>query len=222
MIKTINSIKCFGLLGLLSLFGTQPAIGQSDPEPTQNTPPTYVERYHPAVGSWIGIAVQVCQAGVAPAACSPAGPAITLFMTPTLSSDGTFVADDTLTLQGAPFGPHTTAHGRWIPTTSTEFVADYAFMLNNYPPAQYSISCLRARWLAEVIDSDEIVGYVNAYIVPNVPIGWERLSTGEFPSFPTEGLPVVTSPQNFYKEPGECQGQGCPLVFRFRIKRVTP
>jgi hypothetical protein len=221
MIKTLHSIKWLGFVALVVVLGILLGRAQSDPSSAQNIPPTVVERYHPAVGSWIGIAVQVCQAGVAPAACGGGGPAVSLFMTPTLTADGGFVADDTLTLQGPPFGPHTTAHGKWVPTSSTEFIADYVFMLNNYPPAQDTISCLRARWLAQVINTNEIVGYVNAYITPGIPISWSKLSTGGFPTFPAEALPVVTSPQNFYHDPSECQGQGCPLVFKFRIKRVT-
>jgi hypothetical protein len=222
MIDKIRLSKWFVVAVLVVPFGIHFGQAQSDSQSAPNSPPSYVERYHPAVGSWIGIATQVCQAGVAPSACGAGGPAISLFMTPTLTSDGDFVADDTLTLQGPPFGPHTTAHGRWIPTSSTEFIADYVFMIKSYPPVEDTINCLRARWLAQVISPNEIVGHVNAYIVPSIPVSWSKLSAEDFPAFPVEGLPVVTSPQIFYNDPSECQGQGCPLVFKFRIKRVTP
>src|SRR4051794_8454747 len=112
---------------------------------------------HPAVGSYFGRAVQVCAPG---APC----PQIALFMTPTLTGDGLFIGNDSLTLGGAPFGPHTTAHGEWIPTSKTGFVADYTFMLLPTPPTPTpSISALRFRWLANVINRDTIIGFVNIY-----------------------------------------------------------
>ena len=78
--------------------------------------------------------------------------------------DGRFVADDSTTLLGAPFGPHTTAVGTWTPTSNTEFTAEYIFMANAFPPPKdgVSVSGLRARWLATVIDADTVVGWVNA------------------------------------------------------------
>jgi hypothetical protein len=98
---------------------------------------------HKAVGSWFGRAVQVCERGVAPAACAFGRPAQVLLMTPTLTPDGLFVADDTFTLQS----DHLTAHGQWQPTNNTEFLADYMFLLKPLPgfPAN-TVSGLRARW----------------------------------------------------------------------------
>src|SRR5688572_33437706 len=57
-----------------------------------------------------------------------------LFLTPSLTGDGIFIANNSLALGSAPFGPHTTAHGRWVPTSATGFVADYTFMLPSWGP----------------------------------------------------------------------------------------
>ncbi len=132
------------------------------------------------------------------------------------------MGNDSLTLAGAPFGPHTVAHGKWIPTSQTEFVADYVFMMNTYPPAANTMSGVRFRWSAQVISPDTLVGYVNAYFAWGFPMNWTRLSADAFPAIPTEALPLVTSPAGFFKDPSECTGQACPLIFKFTVKRVTP
>ena len=144
-------------------------------------------------------------------------------MTPTLIADGLFVADDSFALLGAPFGPHTTAHGTWVPTSRTEFTAEYVFMTNPYPPAAsgVSVSGLRARWLAKVVDADTVVGWVNAYFLNPVPVTWERLVVdADFPVFPSEATGFVRPPGDFIKDPSLCRTAGCPQVFKFTLKRI--
>lgn len=178
---------------------------------------------HPLVGSWFGKAVQLCPAGVAPAACAGGNPAVVLFMTPTVAADGTFLGNDSLDLLSPPLGPHTTAHGGWIPTSRNGFRADYVLMLGTFPKqVQPTISAVRFRWAGEVISADTAVGFVNAYFQPPLPLTWSRLSPGEFPGLPREADALVTSPPQFYTDPGDCRGPACPLVFKFTIKRVRP
>ena len=174
---------------------------------------------HTAVGSWFGRAVQVCERGVAPAACAFGRPAQVLLMTPTLTPDGLFVADDTLTLQS----DHLTAHGQWRAINGTEFLADYMFLLKPLPgfPA-HTVSGLRARWEGQVVDANTLVGWVNAYLTPAVPVSWTRLAEHEFPGFPSEGVPLVTAPSRFIRDPSSCRTPTCPLVFKFTLKRVAP
>ena len=176
---------------------------------------------HPAVGSWFGKAVQVCAAGVAPAACNGGQPAVALFMTPTLSSDGIFLGNDSFALLPAPFGPHTTAHGAWVATSATEFTAEYVFMGDVFPPVANTVTGYRFRWLAKVISADTAVGYVNLYSLATVPLTWTPLQADEFPAFPVEALGFVTPPAGVVTDPTTCMGTGCPLVFKFTIKRVT-
>jgi hypothetical protein len=171
---------------------------------------------HPAVGSYFGRAVQLCAAG---APC----PQIALFMTPTLTGDGLFLGNDSLTLGDAPFGPHTTAHGQWVPTSKTGFIADYTFMLPPTPPTPTpTVSALRFRWLADAIDDQTLVGYVNIYFFPPIPIAWEPLAANQFPALPPEAAGAVTSPAGVVTDPSTCTTIGCPLVFRFTVKRVAP
>lgn len=224
MSKRMQSVILSGLLVFVAAFGVASVLAQDEAAaPAQASPYTYVERYHGAVGSWFGIATQVCPTGIAPVACAGGSPAVTLYMTPTLLADGNFVGNDTLTLAGPPFGPHTVAHGKWVPTSATEFVADYVFMAGAYPPSEASIIGLRFRWQAQLVGNDTIVGYVNAYFVPGIPLTWSKLAADAFPAYPAEALPMVTPPATFYKDPGTCQqGAACPLVFKFTIKRVAP
>jgi hypothetical protein len=187
------------------------------------TPSPFPTVGHGAVGSWFGKAEQLCPAGTAPSACSNGSPAITLMMTPTIISDGQFLGNDSMTLGGPPFGPHTTAHGTWIATSPTEFVADYVFMLNAYPPhGDGAVQALRFRWSGVVVDKSTLVGWVNVYFTAPIPQTWQPLLTNEFPAFPPEALPAVTAPTTFYKDPTQCLKAGCPLVFKFMIKRVAP
>jgi hypothetical protein len=178
---------------------------------------------HPAVGSYYGEAVQVCPSGVSPSACAGGRPASALLMTPTLLSDGLFVADDSLDLLGAPFGPHTTAHGSWIPTSPTEFTAEYVFMTNPYPPVASGVAAsgVRARWQAKVIDPDTLVGWVNAYFLDPVPVKWTRLVLeNDFPTLPPEAAPFYAAAGDFIKDPSLCRTEECPQVFKFTLKRI--
>jgi hypothetical protein len=183
--------------------------------------PTINPKDHPAVGSWFGKAIQLCQQGVAPSACAGGQPANALFMTPTLTADGLFLGNDSFALLPAPFGPHTTAHGSWAPISATEFSAEYVFMTPTFPPVANNVTGYRFRWFAQVINADTAVGYVNLYTLPNVPLTWTPLGPDEFPYFPPEAYPFVTPPTGIVKDPTTCWTTGCPLVFKFTIKRVT-
>ncbi len=225
MVKKIGVIGWIGLLALALAFGILPAMAQNPAQAAgQFQVPVKVENYHQAVGSWFGFATQVCRSDTAPVACFNGQPPTVLFMTPTLFADGNFNGNDSLTLAGAPFGPHTVAYGRWIPTSATEFVADYVFMLNTYPPPTTpTVSGARFRWLAQVVSQDTMVGYVNVYFDWGIPLVWTRLGADQFPTFPNEALPLVTSPAGFFKDPAECSSSAaCPLILKFTIKRVSP
>ena len=171
---------------------------------------------HPAIGSWFGKADQVC---ASPATCQN----VALFMTPTLTQDYEFIGNDSLALGGPPFGPHTTAHGRWSPANSDSIVADYVFMLPGTasPP---TLSVPRFRWQATVTDLDTMQGYVNIFFGPPVPVVWENLTSAEFPTLPNEAAPALVPPINFFKDPAQCSSgpPACPLIFKFTIKRVQP
>ena len=184
--------------------------------------PAFSTKDHPAVGAWMGMAVQVCPDGVAPSACAFGQKALTIFMTPTLTADGLFFGDDSSTIVDPPYGPHTTAYGSWVPTSATEFTSDYVFMTRAYPPtAGVTTAGVRARWVAKVIDANTIVGWVNAYFLDPAPIKWRPLLVNEFPVLPNEALPFVTPPNGFIQDPLLCPGTGCPLVLKFTIKRVA-
>ena len=176
---------------------------------------------HPAVGSWFGRAIQVCPQGVAPSACAFGLQAPALFMTPTLTADGIFLGNDTFSLEGPPFGPHTTAHGSWVATSSTEFTADYVFMVGTFPPVADHFVAVRFQWRAQVIDADTAVGYVNAWFMPEIPLKWTPLAANEFPSYPAEAAAALKPPTAFIKDPTLCSTDPCPLVFKFTIKRIT-
>jgi hypothetical protein len=160
---------------------------------------------------------------VAPSACASGQPANALFMTPTLTADGLFIGNDSFTLLAAPFGPHTTAHGTWTPTSPTEFTAEYVFMTVTFPPEDKTVSGYRFRWGAQVISADTAVGYVNLYTLSAIPLTWTPLQPNEFPVFPSEARGFVTPPVGVVKDPTTCRPEidGCPLVFKFTIKRVT-
>jgi len=202
-----------GFVAVIAVAGT--AVAQTpSPVPTAG---------HAAVGSWFGPAIQLCPSGVAPSACKGGNPAIALIMTPTLVSDGIFLGNDTLTLGAAPFGPHTVAHGQWIATSATEFVVDYTFMLNEYPPqGDGAITALSFRWAGQVLDKNTLIGYVNAYFSDPIPQTWQPLFENEFPRFPSAASVVVTAPATFIKDPSTCRTEKCPLGFKFLVKRVAP
>jgi hypothetical protein len=139
-------------------------------------------------------------------------------MTPTLGADGSFLGNDTLSFDS----PHLTAHGTWTPTSVTGFEADYAFAASRIPGfPEHTVSALRFRWKGEVLDDRTLVGYVNAYVTLAIPIWWERLEADEFPGFPSEALPIVSTPSGFVIDPATCRTAGCPLVFKFTVKRVS-
>lgn len=199
----------FGLILAVLLVPVAMQVG------TAQTPSTVG---HKAAGSWFGRAVQVCPSGVAPAACSAAGPARALLMTPTLCQDGSFFGNDTLTFDT----PHLTAHGTWRALSRTEFDADYAFANSRivaFP--ENTVSAIRFRWQGEVFDDNTLVGWVNAHFTFAIPIAWQRLEANQFPGFPPEALPIVTTPTRFIRDPSTCRTPDCPLVFKFTIKRVT-
>lgn len=170
---------------------------------------------HPAIGSWLGKAVQLC---ATPATCQN----VALLMTPTLTQDQQFLGNDSLALGGPPFGPHTTAHGRWIPTSENAIVADYVFMLpgTTSPP---TVSVLRFRWHAQVVDFETMTGYVNIFFGPNVPAAWENLTSSQFPTIPNEASFALVPPVSFYTDPAGCSSgpPACPLIFKFTLKRVS-
>ena len=178
----------------------------------------------PGIGSFFGKAIELCPVGVSPAACSSAGPALGLWMTPTLMADGGFSGDDSFAVGSAPFGPHTAAHGQWFPTSATEFTADYTFLLNTFPPIKgtTSITALRFRWSGFVADKNTLQGWVNLYFNPGMVPSWSELLGDQFPVLPPEAAGVVTPPTGFVKDPSLCRTSGCPLVFKFTVKRVAP
>jgi hypothetical protein len=205
----------FGSVTALVLASVSLLVAQTpSPVPTQG---------HAAVGSFFGAAIELCPQGVAPAACAGGNPALTLFMTPTLHGDGTFLGNDSFTLGAAPFGPHTTAHGQWIATSSTEFTADYTFMLNAFPAkGDGAIQALRFRWQGQVLDRQTLIGYVNMYFSPPMTLPWVNLLPNEFPVLPPQTSVPLTPPSTFYRDPTLCRTAGCPLVFKFTVKRVAP
>lgn len=177
---------------------------------------------HPVIGSWFGRAIQICPQGVAASACAFGLQAPTLFMTPTLNADGNFLGNDTFAISGPPFGPHTTAHGSWIGTSSTEFAADYVFMVPVWPPKDNAFVPVRFQWRGQVIDAETAVGYVNAWFLDDVPLQWVALGDSEFPAIPSGATAALKPPTGFFKDPTQCPDKDshCPLVFKFTIKRV--
>ena len=176
---------------------------------------------HPAVGSWFGRAVELCRSTDDPIiSCNGLIPAFDLYMTPTLTSDGLFIGNDSLSLGGPPFAPHTTAHGEWVPNGKQAFIADYVFMLNGLG----GMTGLRFRWDAKVINATTAIGFVNIYFQPSIPPAWEPLTTNQFPTFPPLANGLVTSPAGVVHNPDDCPFNftSCPLVFKFTIKRVKP
>ena len=172
---------------------------------------------HPAIGSWFGRAVELCATG------DKTCPQAALFHD---ADDyfrmATFIGNDSLTLAGPPFGPHTTAHGHWVATSGTDIVIDYVFML---PGADATtVNALRFRWQASVNSYNTMVGTVNIFFGPPIPVKWEVIAAGAYPTFPNELLVPLTPPAKFVTDPAQCPGgpaSGCPLVFKFQIQRVT-
>jgi hypothetical protein len=180
---------------------------------------------HPAVGSYYGKAVQVCAPGVAPSACFLGTPAASLLMTLSLTADGQFIGIDSTTLLSPPFGPHGEAHGSWVPTSLTEFTAEYVFLSPANPPPISGVFAagVRARWQAKAVDADTLVGWVNAYFLDPVPVVWTRLVLDDdFPTLPPEAAPYYAPAGDvgFIKDPSLCRTSGCPQVFKFTVKRI--
>jgi hypothetical protein len=172
---------------------------------------------HPAIGSWYGKAVQMCPEPLS--AC----PKAVLTMTPTMTSDGHFLGNDTFAIAGAPFGPHTTAHGIWLAVSPTKITADYVFMNIAFPPGNFpSTGAARFRWQAEAVDDNTMVGFVNFWPGPPVPTVWESLpGPNDFPTLPQELREVVVCPKTFVTDPKQCTfSPQCPLIFKFKILRV--
>ncbi len=116
---------------------------------------------HPIVGAWIGSGAQVCPSGVAPSACWNGTPANALMVMPTFTSDGHFFADDTLTLAGPPFGPHTAEHGHWTATSGSDFTAIDVFMAGPFPPSPGHTAIFLARWTGTVNADGTVTGWFN-------------------------------------------------------------
>jgi len=182
------------------------------PAVAQDTPTSQ----HPAAGSWYGKAVQLCPDPVS--SCIKG----VLTMTPTLTSDGHFLGNDTFSLAGFPFGPHTTAHGVWKATSPTRITADYVFLNVPFPAGNVaSTGVARFCWKAEAIDQNTMTGFVNFYVEPAVPTVWESLTPDQDPTLPKELTDAVQSPSRFYTDPKECNfNPSCPLIFKFKILRV--
>jgi hypothetical protein len=188
----------------------------------QDTPSPLPTATHGAVGSYFGKAIQICAKGVAPSACLAGTPAAALYMTPTLTADGTFLGNDSFALGNPPFGPHTTAHGHWLALTPTDFSVDYVFMLNAFPPqGDGAIQGVRFRWAGTVQDKDTLVGYVNMYFTGPIAVDWVNLGTNDFPALPASINPAIIPPGQLIKDPTLCMTPGCPLVFKFTVKRVA-
>jgi hypothetical protein len=144
-------------------------------------------------------------------------------MTPTISADGSFIGNDSMTVGPPPFGPHTTAHGAWVAPSPTTFEADYTFMLNAYPPkGDGAIQALRFKWVGQVLDQNTLIGYVNIYFSDPMLLTWNPLLPNEYPALPSAANVAITAPTTFVTDPTLCLTKGCPLVFKFTIKRVTP
>ena len=172
---------------------------------------------HPAVGSWFGIAVESCATG------DTTCPQASLYMTPTIYADGNFIGNDNFSFGGPPFGPHSTAHGQWVPLSGDSILVDYVFML---PGADATtINALRFRWQAFVTSPTTMQGYVNIYFGPPMPVAWQSLTATQFPTIPSQQIVPLTPPTAFYTDPSLCPGgpaAGCPLMFKFSIQRVAP
>lgn len=165
------------------------------------------QRNHPAVGAHFGIAVQLTPDG---------SPGVVLYMTPSLSSDGLFLGNDSLTLGSPPFGPHTTGQGTWVATGPKGFAADYVFML---PSSAGSVAGARFQWVGKVTSKNRMVGYVNIKIDPSIVVTWQNLGENEFPKLSKGARALVLAPKTFYTDPAEAAQAGV-LVFKFTLQRV--
>ncbi len=177
---------------------------------------------HPAVGSWFGKAVEDC-VGPHDSNCGGLGlPAVTIFMTPSFYEDGNFLGNDSLALSAPPFGPHTTAHGQWVPTSRNGLVADIVFLLNPTPPEAGKTGAVHIKYSATVITPDVMVGYVNIYFFPPLDLEWQELAPRQFPDLPPLANQIAAPPPKVFTAQSQCVTAGCPLVFKFTVERVAP
>ena len=77
----------------------------------------------------------------------------------------------------------------------------------------------RFRWVAEVVELDTMVGYVNIWIDPAIPQAWEDLGPADFPTVPPAARDLVEGPEAFFTDPADCALLGC-LVFKFTIHKI--
>lgn len=214
-----NALKGLGLgIALVATF--QLALASRPLSAGSQETDITLRAHHPAVGAWFGKAEETC-VGDPTTNCGGLGlPAISLFMTPSFYADGNFLGNDSLAVGGAPFGPHTTAHGDWRPAGRNKLVADIVFMLP--APVTASVSAVHIKYAATVVSPDTMVGYVNIYVAfPPLPLGWEPTAPGEFPTLPDTVTALVTPPDTVYTDQSQCAAPGCPLVFKFKVLRVT-
>ena len=181
---------------------------------------TYMfSRWHPALGSWFGRAVPIgpCTPGTAGCQLPPE-----LFMVLNIADDGNFIGNDSLT-----FGAlHTTAHGRWAPTSRTQITANYVVLAGGPSSASGSavttpfFGAYRMRWLANSVDSDDMTGFVNVWFFPFVTSsGVANIdSTTWVPKpDPLADLGTFITDKNL----SQCDPtKGCVGVFTFKIRRV--
>ncbi len=204
---------------LILLTAVSPAFGDSG---------DYVKlrANHPGVGAWFGKAMEDCTGEDPTKDCAGLGlPAVSLFMTPSFYADGNFLGNDSLALGQPPFGPHTTAHGEWVPTGRNTLVADIVFLLNPFPPPlNPSTGAVHIKYSATVITPTVMVGYVNIYFAPALELEWHQLSPGEFPTLPDAANYLAFPPDRVFTQQSQCTNilSGCPLVFRFKVQRVAP
>ncbi len=203
-----------GIVIAVAVAGAHPGVAQNKALATSS---------HPIVGAWIGSGAQVCPSGVAPSACWNGTAAGALMVMPTFTSDGHFFADDTLTLAGPPFGPHSAEHGNWTATSGTDFTAVDVFIANPFPPSQGHTALFLARWTGTVNNDGTVTGWFDGYPQPPVPVSWTQLVGNEFPAFPAEAGGVVDGgpASSFVKDPTLCVTPNCPIVFKFTLKRLV-
>lgn len=87
-----------------------------------------------------------------------------------------------------------------------------------------TVNAARFRWQATVRTWNTMVGYVNIFFGPPMPVAWQSLTADQFPAIPPEQLVPLTPPARFYDDPALCPGgpPSCPLIFKFTVQRVTP
>ncbi len=183
-------------------------------------------RWHPAQGSWFGRAEPIgpCEPGTAGCPLPPE-----LFMVLNISNDGGFIGNDSLTF-GAQ---HTTAHGQWVPVSYTQINANYVVLAGGSAFAGPTplengtlgvttpfIGAFRMRWLANVVDGNNMEGFVNVWFFPF--IGSNGLSNIDSTTWVPNPDPLIdVGPFITDQNLANCNpAQGCLGVFKFKIRRV--